>query len=76
MIEIEEMKPYTLKAGDLVQLKNENVKLYRVLAPADANGTIQLHLIGGSPVDVYNVNVSCIDTKKQENNDELSGMWI
>lgn len=76
MIEIEEMKPYALKAGDLVFLKNEGAKLYRVLAPADANGTIQLHLVDGRPVDVYNVNVSCIDTKKQENNDELSGMWI
>ena len=60
MIEIEEMKPYALKAGDLVFLKNEGAKLYRVLALADANGTIQLHLVDGSPVDVYNVNVSCI----------------
>lgn len=60
MIEIEEMKPYALKAGDLVFLKNEGAKLYRVLAPADANGTIQLHLVDGSPVDVYNVNVDCI----------------
>lgn len=60
MIEIKEMKPYALKAGDLVFLKNENAKLYRVLAPADANGTIQLHLIDGSPVDVYNVHVSRI----------------
>lgn len=60
MIEIEEMKPYVLKAGDLVFLKNEGAKLYRVLAPADANGTIQLHLVDGRPVDVYNVNVSCI----------------
>jgi len=77
MIEIEEMKPYALKAGDLVFLKNEGAKLYRVLAPADANGTIQLHLVEGRPVDVYNVHVDCIDTiKKQENNNELSGMWI
>lgn len=60
MIEIEEMKPYALKAGDLVFIKNEGAKLYRVLAPADANGTIQLHLVDGSPVDVYNVHVSCI----------------
>lgn len=64
MIEIEEMEPYSLKAGDLVLLKNENAKSYRVLAPADANGTIQLHLVGGSPVDVHNVHVDCIDTIK------------
>lgn len=64
MIEIKEMKPYSLKAGDLVFLKNENAKLYRVLAPTDANGTIQLHLVDGSPVDVYNVHVDCIDTIK------------
>ena len=60
MIEIEEMKPYSLKAGDLVFLKNEGAKLYRVLAPADVNGIIQLHLVDGRPVDVYNVHVDCI----------------